>query len=121
MKCKKILNNNQQCRAFAQKDKDFCFRHDPNRKKECLNASSRGGQNRALQGIYGKDVVLHSPMDIRNFISTVINGVWIGQVPVPVGTSMGFLAKCWLEAHNTAEIQDRIEALEERIEKNLTK
>lgn len=121
MKCKKILNNKKQCRAFAQKGKDFCFRHDPTLKEIGLSASSKGGQNRVLQGIYGNEVILNSPSDIKNFIAIVINGVWTGLVPVPVGSSMGFLAKCWLEAHNSAEIQDRLEALEEKVERGMSK
>lgn len=80
-------------------------------------ASVKGGQNRALQGVYGEEIRLSTPSDVRQFIGTVINGVWIGKLPVPVGTSMGFLAKCWLEAHSASEIQSRLEAIEEKINK----
>ena len=120
MKCKKILSDNQQCRAFSQKGRDFCFRHDPTSNKAKLVASSKGGQNRALQGVYGASVRLETPEDVKKFLSTVINAVWAEGIPVPVGSSMGFLAKCWLEAHNTSEIQSRLEELEDKVEKSIT-
>src|SRR3972149_1755492 len=109
MKCQFIKSDNTQCRANHIKDSTFCFRHDPTSNEARIVASSKGGQNRVLQGVYGEKVKLTSPTDIRKFLGTVINGVWTGQVPVPVGSSMGFLAKCWLEAHSASEIQARLE------------
>lgn len=119
MKCKKILNNSQQCRAFAQKDKNFCFRHDPTSNEAKLVASSKGGRNRVLQGSYGASVKLETPEDIKQFLGTVINGVWTGQVPVPVGSSMGFLTRCWLDAHEASDIVKRLDEMEEKINKSV--
>lgn len=115
MKCKKILSNNQLCRAFAQKDNDFCFRHDPKNKETKLVASSKGGQNRALQGFYGKAVRLNSPEDAKKFLGQVINGVWAEGVPVPVGSSMGFLTRCWLDAFEVSDIAKRLDQIEEKL------
>src|SRR3989344_8609424 len=117
MKCKKILDNKQQCRAFAQMDNDFCFRHDPTRNEAKLVASSKGGQNRALQGFYGKSVRLKTPEDVKNFLGQVINGVWCEGVPVPVGSSMGFLTRCWLDAYEASDIVKRLDEIEEKLNK----
>lgn len=117
MKCKKILSNNQQCRAFSQKGKDFCFRHDPTKAEAKLVASSKGGQNRALQGIYGTPVELETPEDVKKFLGRVINGVWSEGVPVPVGSSMGFLARCWLDAYESADVSKRLNEIEEKFNK----
>lgn len=119
MKCKKILNNNRQCRAFAQKDNKFCFRHDSVSSKARLAASSKGGQNRALQGVYGTSVKLKTPEDVKKFLGIVINGVWSRGVPVPVGSSMGFLTRCWLDAYEASDTIKRLDEIEEKI-KNLT-
>jgi|SRR3989344_6107438 len=115
MKCQFIKTSGEVCKANHIKGSQFCFRHDPGSDEAKLIASSKGGQNRVLRGVYGAEIRLESPTDIREFMGTVINSVWTGQVPVPVGTSMGFLAKCWLEAHAASEVQVRLEAMEERI------
>lgn len=115
MKCKKILNNKQQCNAFAQKDNDFCFRHDTTGNEAKLVASSKGGQNRALQGFYGKSVILKTPEDVKKFLGQVINGVWSEGIPVPVGSSMGFLTRCWLDAYETSDIVKRLNEIEEKL------
>lgn len=117
MKCKKILNN-KQCRAFAQKDQDYCFRHDPNKECLALQASRKGGENRALQGIYGQEIRLDTPNDVKMFLGQVINGVWTGQVPVPVGSSMGFLTRCWLDTYETSDIAKRLDEIDEKLNRS---
>ncbi len=116
MQCQFIKSDNTRCRANHIKGSSFCFRHNPASKEAGLVASSKGGQNRVLQGVYGDEIKLNSPSDIRNFIGTVINGVWTGQVPVPTGSSMGFLARCWLDAHEVSEVQTRMDELEKRLD-----
>lgn len=115
MKCQYIKSNKIKCQAFAQKEKDFCFRHDPSSNDAKLVASSKGGQNRALQGFYGKAISLNNPEDVKKFLGQVINGVWTGNVPVPVGSSMGFLTRCWLDAYETSDIVKRLNEIEEKL------
>ncbi len=100
MKCQFVKSNDETCRSNSINGSSYCFRHDPNNSEAQLLASRKGGQNRALQGVYGEEMSFSSPSDVRTFLGKVINGVWTGQVPVPVGTSMEFLAKWWLEAHS---------------------
>lgn len=115
MKCKKILKNNKQCRAFARNNNEFCFRHDPTSNEAKLVASSKGGQNRALQGVYGAPVKLETPEDVKRFLGKVINAVWAEGVPVPVGSSMGFLTRCWLDAYETSDVVKRLDEIEEKL------
>jgi len=115
MKCKKILDNKQRCRAFAQSEKDFCFRHDPENQEVSKLSSQKGGQNRALQGFYGKSVRLNTPEDVKKFLGQVINGVWAEGVPVPVGSSTGFLTRCWLDAYEASDIVKRLDEIEEKL------
>lgn len=116
-KCKFVKSNGKLCQAKPIKGYSLCFRHNPLFLEASIVASQKGGQNRALQGQYGSEVILNSTSDVEKFIGVVINGVWIGKVPVPTGTAMGFLTKCWLEAHNSNELDKRVKSLEERIEK----
>lgn len=115
MKCQHIKSNKTKCQAFAQAGQDYCFRHDPASSEAKLVASSKGGQNRALQGVYGTTVKLETPEDIKSFLGQVINGVWTGQVPVPVGSSMGFLTRCWLDSFEAADVTKRLDEIEEKI------
>lgn len=103
------------CQAFARTGQDYCFRHDPTSNEAKLIASSKGGQNRALQGFYGKAISLNSPEDVKKFLGQVINGVWAEGVPVPVGSSMGFLTRCWLDAYETSDVVKRLDEIEEKL------
>jgi len=117
MRCKKRLKNRKQCQAFSQKGKDLCFRHSPENKEKRLLSSRKGGQNRALQGIYGNTVKLKTPEDVKKFLGKVINAVWAEGVPVPVGSSMGFLTRCWLDAYEASDSIKRLDEIEEKINK----
>ena len=115
MICKKTLNNGPQCRAFAQKGKDYCFRHDPKQKENELVASQKGGENRRLEGIYGDAVAIETPEDVKRFLSYVINAVWSEGVPVQVGGSMGFLTRCWLDACEASDTAKRLDEIERKL------
>jgi len=115
MKCQQQLTNNQTCQAFALKGGKFCFRHDPEQKENALVASQKGGENRQLKGIYGDTVKIESPDDVKKFLGMVINAVWADGVPVQVGTSMGFLARCWLDAYEVSDINRRLDEIEQKV------
>lgn len=115
MICKKTLDSGLQCRAFAQKRNDFCFRHDPKQLENALVASQKGGENRVLKGVYGETVIIDSPEDVKKFLGMVINAVWADDVPVQVGSSMGFLTRCWLDAFEASDINKRLDEIERKI------
>lgn len=114
--CKKILNN-RQCKAYAQKGKDFCFRHDPVQKENALIASQKGGENRQLRGVYGETIEMETPEDVKRFLGHVINAVWAEGVPVQVGTSLGFLTRCWLDAYESSDVNKRLDEIEQKVSK----
>lgn len=114
-KCSFIKPDGNLCQAKPVKDSSLCFRHNPSLREANLQASRRGGQNRALQGQYGQRVKLDTASDVKEFLSEVINRVWIGEVPVPVGTSMGFLVRCWLDAFEKSDLERRIDLLEKNV------
>jgi len=121
MKCIYINDNNKKCNAYSQKGKDYCFRHDPTKREESRLASSKGGSNRALQGFYGNPVKLETPEDVKIFLSKVISGVWSEGIPVQVGSSMGFLTRCWLDAYEVSDVEKRLNEVEIKIESYLRK
>jgi len=117
MKCNYIKENGILCKANHVKDSQYCFRHDPNNKEKSIQASKKGGENRRLQGTYGEPVELNNAEDIKTFLGLVINSVWTGEAPVPLGTSMGFLTRCWLDAYEKSELEKKLNDLEERLQK----
>lgn len=113
--CSYTMPSGNSCKGYQIKNSQYCFRHSLNNKRRQIEASRAGGQNRALRGIYGQEVVLQTPQNIKVFLGTVINAVWTGQVPVPVGSSMGFLTRCWLDAHEASNVEDKVDKIEDKI------
>jgi len=115
--CEFIKSDGNRCKARPIKGSGFCFRHNPDMVEEKLNASQRGGLNRRLQGVYGQEIVLKEAEDIKNFLGKVINAIWTGNAPTQLGSSVGFLARCWLDAHDAADTDKRINEIEKKLEK----
>ena len=115
MKCEFIKANGSQCNANKTSTSSFCFRHDPANKTVSFRASQKGGSNRSLKGAFGSKVRLKTPTDVQSFLGHVINDVWTGKVPVKVGSSMGFLARCWLDVYEKADLETRVVSLEQKL------
>ncbi len=115
--CKFINKDERQCRARPTKDSNYCFWHGPSLQKKRMLASKKGGQNRHLQDKYGHEISLRTPRDAFVFLGTVINTVWTGRAPVQVGTSIGFLVRCWLDAYEKSETEAKLNELDERLDK----
>ncbi len=82
-----------------------------------LVASQKGGENRQLKGIYGDNVKLESPEDVKGFFGQVINAVRADSVPIQVGSSMGFLTRCWLDAYEASEVNSRLDQIKDKLNK----
>jgi len=117
MKCQYVKQDGTSCQAYQTEGSLYCFRHDPDNKEKGLLASKKGGENRRLQEVYGEPVELRSAEDVKTFLGLVISSVWTGQAPVQLGTSMGFLTRCWLDAYDKTEIEKKLNDLEERLKK----
>jgi hypothetical protein len=113
--CAFMKLNGNQCLAKPMKGYEFCFRHNPVFKDKQRTSSQQGGLNRRLQGSFGRRVELKSPNDIKTLLNEAINAVWTGLAPVQVGTSIGFLTRCWLDAYDRTEIEKRLEKIEETL------
>lgn len=114
--CKYIKSDGLNCKAKPIKGSEFCFRHNKDFKEQHIQASRKGGLNRRLQGSYGDAVRLTTPRDVTNFLGLVINNVWTGKIPVQVGTSMGFLSRCWLDAYDASDTNSRLNEIERRLD-----
>ncbi len=93
----------------------LCFRHSPDHAKQALKASQAGGTNRSPSVAFQEEITLNNTRDIQKLIGKVINGVWQGKVPIKVGSTVGFLTRCWLDAYEKSELERRVEELEKKI------
>jgi len=118
-KCVYVKPDGERCQANAIKTGRFCFSHDPDYKEEKTLVTRRGGLNRKLCEEYGEPIRLKGPKDIKELLGKVINGVWTGQIPAgqPANT-LGFLCRCWLDAHEKLDIEKRVKRLEVEFKRN---
>lgn len=118
--CATIKENGKRCQAKPLKGTELCFRHTPGLRRVNQLASSKGGLNRRLQGSYGQAVELESAKDVKHFLGMVMNAVWTGQIPVQVGTSMGFLARCFLDAYEASTVDEQLTEIEKLLKEKST-
>lgn len=105
-----------QCKAHSITSSNYCFRHSPTESRKALEASKKGGSNRSPSVAFQETIELKEPKDIQVLISKVINGMWQGKVPIKVGSSIGFLTRCWLDAYEKATLESRVVELEKKIQ-----
>lgn len=118
MKCTYIKTNKEQCKANSMVGTQFCFRHSPRHATKAQKASQKGGANRTPSVTFQEELTLKTTKDIQILIGKVINGVWQGKIPIKVGSSIGFLTRCWLDAYEKAELEKKIDDLEKKLENN---
>ena len=116
-KCSFIKDSGEQCGANSHGDGEFCYRHDPEVREVAIEASRRGGMNRALQVVCGAPVEVKTAADVTSLLGKVINGVWAGEIPAQLGSAIGFLSNCWLKAYEYTEIEERVKAIEVKFAK----
>lgn len=117
-KCNFIKQDGLQCEANSILDSDLCFTHNPAMQESKMIAVTKGGLNRKHYESYGDDLLLETTSDIKRLLGEVINGVWTGKIPAnqPANT-FGFLARCWIDANQAMEFEDRLDVLEKKLEK----
>jgi hypothetical protein len=119
MKCQFIKPDGTKCNANAMAGSNYCFNHNPATQKEKHLAVVKGGL--APKKFFLKnqgEVSLKTAGDAKNFLAKVINAVWVGEIPAtPVANTLGFLVRCFLDAYEKAEIETRLDEIEQRLEK----
>jgi len=119
MKCKYIKEKGEACQANVINESNYCFMHDPTKSKERALAVRKGGfaKKRILLDNQ-EEIVLKDSRGAKEFLSKLINAVWRGQIPAtPVANTLGFLVRCFLDAHEKSDLEERIDKLEEKITK----
>lgn len=109
-KCKHILDDGTQCKAWALIDKDLCFSHDPESKEAKAIAVRNGGLVRPIRIDTPLETVeVNTPKDVITLLGKTINEVRTGILLPQIANTIGFLASHLLRAFEVAEIEDKVE------------
>lgn len=113
--CRHIKSDGERCKANAARDSDLCFFHDPAKAGERAAARRAGGEKgrAAVLPPGTPDASLGSIADVAAVIGQTINQVRRGEVDPRVANAVGYLAGVLLKALEVGEVERRLEALEE--------
>ena len=111
--------NGEPCRAYAVKGAEYCFWHEPTKAKERGEAWSKGGKS-----TMGKRTVLPSSefrleklADIVVLLEETVNQLRTGAIEVRIAQCTGYLAGVAIKAMEQADLERRVEALEQLVSK----
>jgi hypothetical protein len=116
--CSGITGTGARCRAIAITGSDYCHAHHPDRAKQRARAARKGGQ-RGGRGRPGADLA-HLKQSVQTVIDDVLEGK-VAQGPGAValqGYNVLLIAsKLELEIREQTELTERLEQLEEALER----
>jgi hypothetical protein len=96
----------------------FCFAHDPRRGKDRAQARKRGGHNRQTPGATDElreAVSLDDVAGIRRILTAVVADTIAQANSAQRSRAIGYLLGVALKALEVGELEERLEALEQRI------
>lgn len=120
-KCKDKNRRGEPCGAWAVEHSDYCFWHDPILARARAAARRRGGQARhgrhiGTTGAPVKPVVIEDVGDVVKLLERTIGDVLTLEKSIGRARAIGYLAGVTLRAFEVGDLEERITALEERLE-----
>ncbi len=114
MKCEFIKPDGQKCEAYAIKDSEFCYFHNPDiSDEEKKIAQTNGGANRALTLKEPlPELPIASQDDAVLLVADTINRVRAGKLDIRTANCLGFLADKLLKALEASQTNDKLEKIE---------
>ena len=123
MKCNHAKENGETCEAYAVKDSEFCYFHNPDiDDEEKREAQSNGGKTKALTLKEPlPELALGKPSDAVLLIADTISRVRAGTLDIRTANCLGFLSDKLLKAFEVSQLNDRVEVIERVILERKTK
>lgn len=124
--CKATTKAGDPCSAYAQKDSDYCYMHDPSKAVERHKAQVKGGkarQGRKLIELPPADgrVEINQAGDVLPVLERELNALLSGvEVSVSRARAVAYLCKGVIEAYKVTELEERMEAVERVLESRAT-
>ncbi len=108
------------CRAWAMRDSDYCFRHDPRPEFEekRRRASAKGGRKSRKYPVVREQLPdvffkLKNLKDLAEFMEMVINGAMKNTMDLQKARTLGQLCQVMKSILEASDIEERLEKLEE--------
>ena len=123
MKCNHTKENGETCEAYAVKDSEFCYFHNPDiDDEEKREAQSNGGKTKALTLKEPlPELALATPDHAVLLIADTISRVRAGTLDIRTANCLGFLSDKLLKAFEVSQLNDRVEVIERVILERKTK
>ena len=120
MKCEFIKTDGEKCEAHAIKDSEFCYFHNPDiSDEEKREAQSNGGKTKALTLKEAlPEIALTTPNHAVFLIADTISRVRAGTLDIRTANCLGFLSDKLLKAFEVSQLNNRVEFLEQFMQKN---
>jgi len=108
------------CRAWAMRDSEYCFRHDPRPEFEekRRRASAKGGRKSRKYPVVREQLPdiffeLKNLKDLAEFMEMVINGAMKNTMELQKARTLGQLCQAMKSILEASDIEERLEKLEE--------
>ena len=115
MQCQFIKSNQNQCKANAMRDSEFCFTHNPKAEEAKRAAVIKGGESPKKNYNPLRPIKLNSNKSVVNLLATTINEVRQGEIDLRVANCIGYLSRHLIKALETANLEERICEIEKMI------
>lgn len=127
-RCKHMKEDGQRCKARPLTGSLHCFFHDPDKAIERRAAQKRGHANSVAPGTKHSadlktlppstpNVKIKSANDVTRLLALTVNQVRRGEIGVRVATAVGYLSSYILKSREQGELEERLAAVEEYMEK----
>ena len=114
--CQARRSDGQPCQAWACKDSDLCFWHDPAQATERKAARSKGGRARHGRTLAPFDnagpVTISNVADVVALLTQTVNDVLRLENSIQRARAIGYLAWTIIKALELADLEERVSALE---------
>ena len=111
-KCIHILDNGQQCAAWALLGKSHCFSHDPGSRDSKLLAVKKGGMAREIEMIMPlPPVEIKTSQDVVEMLIKTINEVRAGKLHPKMASTIAYLSGQLMRAMEVAEVERKVSEL----------
>lgn len=110
--CVATRANGGPCNARALPSRPMCWAHDPTTREKAGEARRRGGENKSTIA----RVTRRMPRDLNDLgrrLLEAFEAVNSGEIPPDRAHAMARLAAVYVQIHSAAEVDARLEALEQ--------
>ncbi len=110
--------NGKQCQAYAIKDSEYCFFHNPGSAKKRAEARKKGGFNRrVLKSNQHEYHAISSIKDINTILEKTINEACSLESSHSNLRTIAHLCQIAMKGQELGNLEERVNAIEEKYEK----